>query len=121
MSTHVYPLTGKHNPLLFQELALLKGAPRRVGRTGQDAPASSNDPVPGQPKGTAVHGPTHLTSEVGSADKGGDLPVGQHPPGWNRAHHTVHPLEEGSFVRVGQKSSLEVGPRPPTMGRIIRG
>lgn len=110
MSTHVYPLTGKQDPLLFQELTLLQGTPRRVWRTGQEAPPRPHHPVPGQPGGTTVHGPTHLTGEVGSADKGGDLPVGQHPSGWNRAHHTVHLLEEGSFFRVGQKSSLGMGP-----------
>ncbi len=109
MSTHVYPLTGKQDPLLFQELTLLQGTPRRVWRTGQEAPPRPHHPVPGQPGGTTVHGPTHLTGEVGSADKGGDLPVGQHPSGWNRAHHTVHLLEEGSFFRVGQKSSPGMG------------
>ena len=118
MSTHVYPLTGKQDPLLFQELTLLQGTPRRVWRTGQEAPPRPHHPVPGQPGGTTVHGPTHLTGEVGSADKGGDLPVGQHPSGWNRAHHTVHLLEEGSFFRVGQKSSLGMG--PCRVVRIIR-
>lgn len=102
MPAHFHPLSGKQHSLLFQELTLLQGAPRRVGRTGEDAPAGSNDPVPGQPKGTAVHGPTHLTGEVGSTHEGGDLPVGQHPSRRNCAHHTVHLLEKGRFFRTLQ-------------------
>ena len=116
--THVHPLTSKQDSLLFQEMTLLQGTPRRAGRTGQEASSRPHHPVPGQSRGTAVHGPTHLTGLVGRTEKGGDLPVGQHPPGRNRAHHPVHLLEEGSFFRVGQESSLVVGPRPA--GRIIR-
>ncbi len=116
--THVHPLTGKQDSLLFQEMTLLQGTPRRAGRTGQEASSRPHHPVPGQSRGTAVHGPTHLTGLVGRTEKGGDLPVGQHPPGRNRARHPVHLLEEGSFFRVGQESSLVVGPRPA--GRIIQ-
>ena len=115
---HIHPVTGEEDSLLFQEMTLLQGTPRRAGRTGQDASSRPHHPVPGQSRGTAVHGPTHLTGLVGRTEKGGDLPVGQHPPGRNRAHHPVHLLEEGSFFRVGQESSLVVGPRPA--GRIIQ-
>ena len=102
MAIHVHPLPRKQDSLLFQELTLLQCPPGWIGRTGQEAPAGSNHPVPGQPKGTAVHGPTHLTGEVGSADKGGDLPVGQHPSRRNRAYHTVHLLEKGRLFRILQ-------------------
>ena len=97
MPTHIHPLPDKLDSLLFQQLTLLQGTPRRVGRTGQEASSRSDHPVPGQPQGTAVHGPTHLTGEVGSADQGGDLPVGQHTCGRDCAHHTVHLLEKGGF------------------------
>lgn len=102
MPAHVHPFPDKQDPLLFQELTLLQGAPRRVGRTGEDASSRAYHPVPGQPQGTAVHGPAHLTGEVGSAHKGGDLPVGQHLPRRDGAYHAVHPLEEGSFFRMLQ-------------------
>ncbi len=115
---HIHPATGEEDSLLFQEMTLLQGTPRRAGRTGQEAASRPHHPVPGQPRGTAVHSPTHLTGLVGRTEKGGDLPVGQYPPGRNPAHHPVHLLEEGSFFRVGQESSLVVGPRPA--GRIIQ-
>ena len=119
MPTHVDLLTGKQDSLLFQELTLLQGTPRRIGRTGQEASSRPHHPVPGQPQGTTVHGPTDLTGEVGGADKGGDLPVGQDPSGRDGPHHPVHLFEEGSFSGVRHKSSLVAGPR--TAVRIIRG
>ena len=109
MSTHVYLPAGKQHPLLFQQLTLLQGTPRRVGRTGQETSSRADHPVPGQSQRTTVHGPTHLTGEVGGADEGGDLPVGQHPAARDGAHHAVHLLEKGSFSGVRQKRA----PTPP--------
>lgn len=103
MPTHVHPFPDKEDSLLFQELTLLQGAPRRVGRAGQEASSRSHHALPGQLQGTTVHGPTHLTGEVGGADQGGDLPVGQDPSGRNNGHHPVHLLEKGCFFRVGQE------------------
>lgn len=102
MSTHVYLLTGKQDSLLFQQLTLLQGPPRRIGSSSQEASSRPYHAVPGQPQGTTVHGPTDLTGEVGGADKGGDLPVGQDPSGRDGAHHPVHLFEKGRFFRVGQ-------------------
>lgn len=119
MSTHIHPLPGKQDSLLFQQLALLQGSPRRIGRTGQEASSRPHHAVPGQPQGTTVHGPTDLTGEVGGADKGGDLPVGQYPSARDGAHHPVHLFEKRSFSGVRHKSSLVADPR--TAVRIIRG
>ena len=53
-----------------------------------------------------MHGPTHLTGKVRSADQGGDLPVGQDLSGRDGAHHAVHLFEKGSFFRLLQWRSL---------------
>ncbi len=110
MEPHIHMPAYEGDFLLFQELALPFRPSHRAERMGQDAPSRPHHPVPGEPRGTAVHGPTHLPGHVGSSEQGGNLAIGQHSSGGNRAHHPVHLLEEGSFFRVGQESSLVVAP-----------